>query len=332
MHRIACALAILLAIGVATGCGENTSNVERSSDDPAPNREQSDQERYDAAVRRFEEGTFTIRYESTMPDMPGTVVMTIYLDGEEKTRSDIRYEVDDEEMPVSSLITISTPSRTAVCTESVGAFVLFLQLRDRSCIDASTIGAQAQDRLVSQSPLGGLEQDGRVTGRTEREIAGEHAECFSLTLEAEDDEEEDVQSEVCFGKSGALLSWRSLDDNPVEVTATEVSTSVDDEVFELPYPLVGLFTLEIRNDASVPIFVHAYSAEFGDWYVGEVEIGSSETGTLEAGAAGDPTKIYLGTYESPQWSWTCSWDDAKSNEPLIVSDGSANCTDTSSDR
>jgi hypothetical protein len=333
-------LLVVLLLAVV-GCGEPTTREDESSRESAPdsgqpsrevasNAEQSDQERFDAALERFNEGTYTIRYESTIPDMPGSVVMELYTDGEGRQRVDTRFEAGDD-MPTSSLISIKTPSRVAICTESVGAFALFAQLRDRSCIDAATLGEAVEEQLVSQSPLSGplAAEDGRVTGVSERTIGGEDAECFSLSMPADlDYDAEDY--EVCFGESGALLAWGVLGEEEAYVTATEASTSVDEEVFELPYPVITLATLEIHNNAGVPIFVNAHSKEYGDWIDGDVEIDAGDTGTLQAGAGGDPVSIYLGTYESPQWSWSCTWEDAKANEPLIVTDGSANCTDTSS--
>lgn len=314
--KVVAATVASVLLAVMVGCGEKESSRTET---------RSDEERYAAAVQRFQSGTFIIRYAgtTTIEDESATSELTIYQRRRDAQRVDLEQTFDDGSR--LSLIFIDTPSDSAFCIEELGAFAFLLPFRDRSCLDIEALGDEARDLLDSGAYDSLLEQtDIEVTSRDEKVFAGEQSECFAVV-----DESDSSTYELCFGESGALLSLSTSGDETSLLTATSVSNKVEDSVFQLPYPLVENFSLEIRNNTTTSIFVNAYSVGSEDFIDGRTNIAAGSAGTLQAGLRGDPFHVEFGTYEDPQWYWVCTWDDAKANEPLIVSDKSANCSDIS---
>ncbi|HEY8173616.1 MAG TPA: hypothetical protein VIH21_11070, partial [Dehalococcoidia bacterium] len=68
----------------------------------------------------------------------------------------------------------------------------------------------------------------------------------------------------------------------------------------------------------------AFTGE-GDFPLANETIDAHSTATLKGGLAGDPLRVEFGTYELPQWAWTCTWDNAKTHEPLVIENDSSNC-------
>lgn len=64
-----------------------------------------------------------------------------------------------------------------------------------------------------------------------RTIAGRSARCFEAT-----DSSTGTQMTFCLDEKDSITLYSKIGDT-VEMTATEVSTSVDDKLFELPYPV-----------------------------------------------------------------------------------------------
>jgi hypothetical protein len=42
------------------------------------------------------------------------------------------------------------------------------------------------------------------------------------------------------------------------------------------------------------------------------------------------SRVYFSSPDKPYWSWTCAWSDAKSREPLVITNSGPNCADLGS--
>lgn len=333
-------VAILASLAIA-GCGHG-----RRLSDPKPTEPatavapMTPQDELAALQEKARTATFKAVYQVSGLDEDGLAVsgtVTQVQRGTEMVRVDLEVSTASPETGAANyaMTIIRTPNVVALCAGEAGPFSLLLG-SDHSCVakDPNTIEDPLPDLV---SGFGGLmlpESGVRIVALDveRRTIAGRETRCHRLKVET--DEGWQV---MCFSTEGILLYVRSeasADEQPgassSEMEAVEVSETVDDRDFELPYPPVQPETLEVRNETDVPVFVDGH-ADNSDMTNGHIDLDPGASGVLRAGLFGEPAGIYLGTYEIPQWHWTCTWADAKANEPLVIRDQSANCRDTSPD-
>lgn len=364
MKRLFAAFAVSVAFAVIfAACGDGSERARRSGGDTADPASVSDASGAASGefIDAFASSTFSARYEfDGMSDgfIQGEGFMAIAKRGLTHFRFDIDVTVDNAEPDDASapgepnslrmsFTMIVTPEIEAMCWEQFPLLFLFGTGRENTCVEAD----EDSDEFAPATILEDLD-DLDTANYTETTIDGRDARCYKSERDEEDDEvppsddagsdgvDEDyidddfdvdvdgpaANDEVCVSREGWVVRIVAPGDggDVFSADAQDLTMDVPDQVFELPYPLFVPPSLEIRNESSVGIFVNGQSGKAGDVNNGTVNIEPGETGTLQAGF-GDPAHISFGTYASPYWSWTCDWDDAKSNEPFVVGDDTSNC-------
>jgi hypothetical protein len=363
MKRLAALAALLVLALVFAACGDGTERTRSGGAGDARAAAAGGGEFIDA----FESSTFSARFEyDGVADelFAGEGFVAIAKRGLTHFRFDVDFsspepdfepepgEPDSLRMQFSMII---TPDVEAMCWDEFSLLFLFGGGREKTCV----VPDEDSEEFSPDTILEDLEDLDRAN-YTETTIDGREARCYKATLDDADDDtptpdndlndefdddffdddtdfDVDVDGpsandELCLSREGWILRIVApTDDGSSQVAdAQDLSSDVPDSAFELPYPLFEPETLEVRNDSDVEIYVRAASGESDGIILSggaNVDIEPGETATIDAGLSGDPTHVKFGTYESPQWSWRCDWDDAKSNEPFVIGDDTSNCDD-----
>lgn len=145
---------------------------------------------------------------------------------------DSRFEIVSTEGGLESrVIVIQTVEKSYICTSAGGS---------ESCFESD----QAESYTAGFAPLFDIPQtiagdigDVGLVDKSEREIAGVHANCFSVDTAALGG----GASELCFSDEGILLLLRSeAGGTSFTFEAKSVSTDVTDADFEPPYEIIEI--------------------------------------------------------------------------------------------
>jgi hypothetical protein len=177
---------------------------------------------------KFSESTFRGDYEfvgAPGDDLSeGTLVM--YKSGTDKLRFDLSAEQEGETVEI---ILIETPDASAFCLKNAGEFGLLLGVPEGEGVcfnDDPTAGEGAAfSDIIAEIEAG----DWEVIDRSERDIAGENADCYQTRNAAGE------ESTVCFNDDGYLLATTDPDGSSLE--ANSVSGDVSDSDFDTPYEI-----------------------------------------------------------------------------------------------
>jgi hypothetical protein len=178
-------------------------------------------------AQEFTDASFRGEYKLTAPPgndlADGTLV--IYKSGADRLRFDLTAEQEGETVEV---ILLETPQASVFCLKNAGEFGLLLGVPEGEGVcfnDDPTAGEGAGDfsDIIEEIESG----DWEVVDRSEREIAGEDADCYQTRSP------DGQESNVCFSDDAYLLATTEPDGSGLE--ATSVSGDVDDSDFDTPY-------------------------------------------------------------------------------------------------
>jgi hypothetical protein len=82
--------------------------------------------------------------------------------------------------------------------------------------------------------------------------------------------------------------------------------------------------LQVRNESDYAIHVI-----FGDLDPDGLDVGPHSTNRSGAKLL-HGTKVYFSSPDKPHWFWTCAWSDAKSHEPVVITNDGPGCADLGS--
>lgn len=270
-------------------------------------------------------------YGQELEGMPVEMTVTEVRKGNAFLRETVEMAAEGE---VYSFTVIVSPDVSAICAEEIGMLFLFVNIPDKTCVDLSEYDDPSVAGLTDPlAPISDTDLD--VVAVTTKDVNGASSTCYEVAIAAAassmgGDTEPDEELEngiLCWDDAGRLVYFGGSVSTEGARTLVEFTDSVSSDAFDLPYSFLEPQSLLIRNETSVPIFVNG-SAEGSDWIDAQVDIEPGESGTLRSSGR-VLVEIYLGTYQLPQWNWGCTWEDAKANEPLVVKDESANCSNTS---
>ncbi len=179
---------------------------------------------------KFVASTFHATYNATSSDPEGlNGEVQLYKDADKRLRFDATVMQDGQQLQVSF---IQTDQLSALCLKDAGALgaLLGLQPGEGACLDSGADDAT--------NPLGDLTSlftdlentDVAPLQTSSRTIAGKDTTCFQTTDSATGN-----ATTACFTDDGYLLYSKEEGDAPVELEATDVSGSVSDSDFVLPY-------------------------------------------------------------------------------------------------
>ena len=183
-------------------------------------------EEIDALLQRFGDSTFRADYEVTgitSADLGfEDPVFTMYKDGRERLRFDISGIIEGEEV---AIIFIENAEAGGFCVR--GDIGLPIEGgADGACFTDSQLGEQLGSISDNFDELENTDFD--VLDESERQIAGQDAQCYRLK-----DLSDQTESDVCVNDDGALLYLSDEDGTVFE--ATDFSAEVSDSDFDLPY-------------------------------------------------------------------------------------------------
>ena len=339
-------LPLAAALGFAAICGDGSSP--RSGAPDAANTP------VDEWIDAFPGSTFSGRYAFSGGEdgFEGEGTVTIHKKGADHIRIDMHFTLTGEgaadaaEFATTDISVIQTPGESALCVDQPGIFGIFGLAKEKSCIHPDDLG---DDSGFDDDPFKALSPDNVDRDEyTEDTIAGHAARCYEAPPEATRVPEATPASgdynsiergtelaqrpeRACFSREGWLLRITDSEITSGADTVADVEDltgDVPDSTFDLPYPIFKPESLDIRNNSDVTVFVQAHSSDDLSGIISDsVEVKPHDSGTLKAGVTDDPKVVAYGTYDVPQWQWTCSWDDAKAHEPLVIGDDTSNCPD-----
>jgi len=183
------------------------------------------------AIERFKASTFSATYTATDTDtenpLNGTV--RIYKDGIGRFRFDVTGTFDGQE---STFLVIETPDVSGFCLQGAGELTELFGVPEGEegvCFGNDPTGGFGG--LADE--LRNFNADGfELLDTSSRQVAGRDADCFRMR-----DVESDEIQEVCIDDEGALLYSKNEGPTTMTMEATDVSGSVSDSDFELPYEL-----------------------------------------------------------------------------------------------
>jgi hypothetical protein len=178
-------------------------------------------------AQEFTDASFRGEYELTGPPgndlADGTLV--IYKSGADKLRFDLTAEQEGQTIEV---ILLETADASVFCLKNAGEFGLLLGIPEGEgvCFNSDPTGGEGAgdfSDIIEEIEAG----DWEVIDRSEREIAGEDADCYQTRSP------DGQESNVCFSDDAYLLATTEPDGAGLE--ATGVSGDVNDSDFDTPY-------------------------------------------------------------------------------------------------
>ncbi|HEY8173082.1 MAG TPA: hypothetical protein VIH21_08330, partial [Dehalococcoidia bacterium] len=349
----------LFALGSAAICGDGSK-----SGSPASDQKKGSGEWIDA----FSDSTFSARYAftstgTTGDGFAGSGEMVLYKKGADHVRADVTFNFGDA-MPftgaddaTTEMTIIETPDVNAICFGKPGIFAAFGVGRANTCLAPDDFGqSDGYGSVFENLSFDDIDRD----EYTETNVKGRNARCyaqppsptptpaptFESSFDPSDPDSDPLIDTIeltdrgpfgdsaCFSREGFLVRITG-DDSSGSADAEDLADTVDDNLFDAPYPFFDPPSLEVRNDSDVDVFVNAYASASGtifDAFSGEGDfplanenIDAHSSTVLKGNLFGDPLRVEFGTYELPQWAWSCTWDDAKAQEPLVIENDSSNC-------
>jgi hypothetical protein len=191
----------------------------------------------DGLTSKFVASTFHATYNATSSDSEGlNGEVQLYKDADKRLRFDATVTQDGQQLQVSF---IQTDQQSVLCLKGAGVLgaLLGLQPGEGACLKS--------DASDATSPLGDLTslftdlENTNVTPleTSTRTIAGKDTTCFQST-----DNTTGNTTSACFTDDGVLMYSKQGGDSPVELEATNVTSSVSSGDFDLPYEVRELPT------------------------------------------------------------------------------------------
>ena len=175
-------------------------------------------------------GTYKLSASTSADDGLGNGTMVIYKDGADRFRFDVTTQQNGQD---SKVIFIQSPAAQAFCLDNAGDLGAIFG------VDTNQGVCFKSDPESGDNPLSGLSgtfsdvaADGEVLEKSNRSIAGRDATCYRVKTS---DNSGDTTSQSCFDDQGVLLYSKTEGTDESEIEATDISGSVADTDFNLPY-------------------------------------------------------------------------------------------------